>query len=62
MTGEIKHHQILMAKEHDIAVFDLGHFGSEKIIVPKLAAKLQEKFPAAQFLQAEADTDGMLYL
>ena len=62
VTGEIKHHQILMAKEHDIAVFDLGHFGSEKIIVPKLAAKLQEKFPAAQFLQAEADTDGMLYL
>ena len=62
VTGEIKHHQILMAKEHDIAVFDLGHFGSEKIIVPKLTAKLQEKFPAAQFLQAEADTDGMLYL
>ena len=61
VTGEIKHHQILMAQENDIAVFDLGHFGSEDCIVPKLAAQLRERFSTTEFLQAETDTDGVLY-
>ena len=61
VTGEIKHHQILMAQDNDIAVFDLGHFGSEDCIVPKLAAQLRERFSGTEFIQAEADTDGVLY-
>lgn len=61
ITGEIKHHLIHEANDHDIAVFDLGHFQSEGMIIPLLVQKLQKAFPEATFLQAEADTDGVLY-
>lgn len=61
ITGEIKHHLIHEAAEHGMAVFDLGHFQSEDLIIPLLVKKLQEAFPGTAFLQAEADSDGMEY-
>ena len=62
VTGEIKHHQILLAQDYDIAVLDLGHFGSEDCIIPKLVRQLRERFNGTEFLQAETDTDGIRYL
>ncbi len=62
VCGEIRHHEILFAKDNDIAVFDLGHYGSEHIIVPALTKRLQERFPDTVFRAAQSDTDGMRYL
>ncbi len=61
LTGEIKHHEILYANDHGIAVFDIGHFGSEKLIVPRLIRLLGERFPDTAFLRSETDDDGIFY-
>ena len=61
LTGEIKHHHILFANDRKIAVFDLGHFGSEGLIIPKLMDMLSRRFPDTEFIRAAADTDGMIY-
>lgn len=61
VTGEIKHHEILFAKNNDIAVFDLGHYGSEKLIVPVLSDMLQGHFTDTEFIASRADTDGIIY-
>ncbi|BED91829.1 MAG: Nif3-like dinuclear metal center hexameric protein [Candidatus Improbicoccus pseudotrichonymphae] len=44
ITGEIKHHEILYAKQNKISVFELGHFVSENVIVEHLCFKLKNKF------------------
>ncbi len=62
VTGEIKHHEILFANERNIAVFDIGHFRSEDIIIPKLALILGKEFRDTAFKQAESDTDKMIYI
>ncbi len=62
VTGEIKHHEIIFANDHHIAVFDLGHFGSERAIIPVLCRKLQQQFPDTSFLCAASDTDNLQYL
>ncbi len=62
VTGEIKHHEILFANERNIAVFDIGHFRSEDMIIPKLALLLGKEFRDTVFKQAESDTDKMMYI
>ena len=62
VTGEIKHHLINFANDNNIAVFDLGHFQSEDMIIPLLVKKLNEQFPDTEFEQAESDSDSILYL
>lgn len=62
ITGEIKHHQIIYANDHDIAVFDLGHFNSENLIIPKLVRKLSEHFPETNFIKSQTFSDKLIYL
>ena len=62
ITGEIKHHEIVFANDHNIAVFDLGHFNSENLIIPKLVQKLSEKFPDTNFIQSQTFSDKLIYL
>lgn len=62
ITGEIKHHQIIFANDHNTAVFDLGHFNSENLIIPKLVGMLSEKFPDTRFMQSETFSDKLIYL
>ena len=62
VTGEIKHHELLFAAEKKIAVFDLGHFCSEDMIIPELAGRLSDALPGAEFVQAESDIDYVYYL
>ncbi len=62
ITGEIKHHEIIYANDHHIAVFDLGHFNSENLIIPKLVKMLSEKFPDTDFIQSQTFSDKLIYL
>lgn len=62
VTGEIKHSHIMYANDHNISVIDLGHFGSEGMIVPIVATLLAVRFAGTKFIRAESDNDGMKYL
>ncbi len=62
ITGEIKHNYIMYGNDNDIAVFDIGHFGSEGLIIPVLTERLRERFPDTEFIRAASDTDGVKYI
>lgn len=62
ITGEIKHHEILFARENGISVFDVGHSKCEELIVPALYKKLSESFADIEFFQSEKYTDGINYI
>jgi len=52
LTGEMKHHQALLAGERGIAAIVAGHFSTERLAVPLLADFLQSRFPALRIIQA----------
>lgn len=62
VTGEIKHHQLLDAKQYNITAVDAGHFSTENIVVAPLVKKLQENFPTVHFFQSTSCTDPVKYL
>ncbi len=45
LTGEVKHHQALLAREHGIALIEAGHFATERPAVALLADYLQHHCP-----------------
>jgi dinuclear metal center YbgI/SA1388 family protein len=59
VTSELKHDVFLEAKAHGVNLLDAGHFSTEAVVLPILAAWLQEGFPT---LTAEiATTQGEAY-
>ena len=53
ITGDVKYHDALDAREMGLCIIDAGHFATERIIVEKLAKTLQDRFPA---LEAQCNT------
>lgn len=49
ITGDIKHHDGQRAYEDGIILIDVGHFYSEKIILPKIKNRLSKKFRELDF-------------
>ena len=45
----IKYHDGQRAYEEDLLLIDVGHFYSEKIILPKIKKRLSEKFSDLDF-------------
>lgn len=62
ITGEIKHHEILLAGENDICVVDAGHFKTEDVVVLPLVNKLSEKFDSVEFIKSSVCTDKINYI
>lgn len=62
ITGEIKHHEILFARENNLAVYDLGHFRSEDLMMEKLTKMLTQRFPDTLFEKASNDKEDIFYL
>lgn len=56
VTGEVKHHQFLLARELGATMIEGGHFHTETVVLPLLVQKLAEKFPHVHWLIAEANT------
>lgn len=50
ISAEGKHHQALMAQQLGVGLIDAGHFDTEKIIVPVIAAYLSKHFPEVAVL------------
>ena len=62
VTGEIKHHELLFAKENSICVVDVGHYKSENVVIEPLALMLHRKFGNVTFFTSTVDIDSMRYL
>lgn len=55
LTGEVKHHQALLARTRGLAVIDAGHFATERPAVELLADFLLARFPALTVIRAEEE-------
>jgi len=53
VTGEIKHHEMLFAKEKGITVIDAGHFETENPSMTVLKNKLENHFSQVEFVLLE---------
>lgn len=49
LTGEIRHHNAIAAVGSGFVLFGGGHFGTEAVLVPKLAGALQNALNALQY-------------
>lgn len=56
ITSDIKYHDGQRAYEEDIILVDVGHFYSERIILPKIKKKLQENFINLDFYIKESSS------
>lgn len=45
LTGEVKHHELLEARQGNIDLIAAGHFATEKVVVKPLADMLKKQFP-----------------
>lgn len=56
ITSDIKYHDGQRAYEDDLILIDVGHFFSEKIILPKIKKKLEENFKDLKFYIQETSS------
>ncbi len=57
VTGEMKYHQMLSADSSGLCVIEAGHGATERIILPALAEKLQQKLPEVKIIFSRIKTD-----
>ncbi len=57
VTGELKHHHFLYAKEKSLCAVEAGHFCTEDIVIDPLKNLLAEHFPDVNFVKSQALTD-----
>ena len=62
VTGEVKHHEILAAKEAGLTLVDGGPFKTEDIAMEPLRERLSRAFPGIEFFLEENAGDGIRYL
>ena len=55
LTGEVKHHEAVFARDNGLTVVDAGHFETETVVVPALIRELSEAFPEVSFFEPEAN-------
>ena len=48
VTGDVKYHEALDARERGLSIIDAGHHGTEKWIVPALAEYLKKNLTGAR--------------
>ncbi len=53
VTGEIKHHEMLYAKEKGVTVIEAGHFETENPAMAALKNKLENQFSQIEFVLLE---------
>lgn len=52
VTADVKYDVFLKAKALGLNLMDAGHYATENVVCPKLAAFLQERFPEIEVLQS----------
>lgn len=61
ITGDVKHDQLITARNAGIALFDAGHFHTETVVLKPLLEKLSACFPQVDFFIAKANRDPASY-
>lgn len=49
ITGDMGYHDALKAEEYDMAIIDAGHYGTEHVVLSKLALSLQNSIDTLQY-------------
>ncbi|MDQ2087240.1 Nif3-like dinuclear metal center hexameric protein [Herbivorax sp. ANBcel31] len=57
VTGDVKYHSAVDMVEMGMCVIDAGHFGTERIIVPKLVDMLKKQFENLDILSNSVEED-----
>ncbi len=57
VTGDLKYHTALDARESNMCIIDAGHFNTERIVLPYLAAALSERFPETEVIHFKQEKD-----
>jgi len=50
VTGEAKHHELLLARQLGLTMAVAGHFETENPVIAPLAQRLSERFPQIRFV------------
>ncbi len=50
VTGDVKYHDAMKALDLGLTVFDMGHFGTERLFYRKLKKLLESNFPEVEFI------------
>ena len=61
VTGDLKYHEALDAREMGLCIIDAGHFATEHIIVEKLAKTLQDRFSQLKIQCNTLETDPFVF-
>jgi len=62
LTGELKHHEAVLAANAGLTVVDAGHFETETVVLPKLKRELEEAFPEVEFVLSDENVPLMKWL
>ena len=62
ITGDVKHHGFVDAKNAGLTVIDAGHYGTESIVCGMFMDKLRESFPKAEIFIPLSMSDPCKYI
>ena len=57
VTGELKHHHFLFAKEKNICAVEAGHYNTEDVVITPLKELLSQNFSDVKFMKSEVLCD-----
>ena len=57
VTGDLKYHTALDARQAGLCLVDAGHFATERVILPYLTAGLTERFPEIEVIHFKQEAD-----
>lgn len=57
VTGDLKYHTALDAREAGLCIIDAGHFNTERVVLPVLMAALTENFPGIEVFCFQQEED-----
>ena len=62
ITGDVKHHAFVDARNAGVTVIDAGHYATENIIIGTLKQKLAAHFPEADIFEPESNAEICRYI
>ena len=61
VTGDIKYHTALDAREIGLCILDVGHFASERLIVARLKKLLENRFDKVEIVYSSLEEDPFIF-
>ncbi len=61
ITGDLKYHDAMDAREMGLCIIDVGHFSSERVILPKLQKVLAERFESVEIICSKMESDPFIF-